>query len=92
MNNSIFILLVFISGFCFSFSITFTYLFYFYYKKIILLIFSLTQTINMVGSIINILIIDPRLMIQIDKNNGFYFVNLLTKTRFFVHFVIFLFY
>lgn len=90
-KHIIFVILVFISGFCFSFSVTFTYLFYFYYKNYILLIFSFSQIINMVGSLINILIVDPRLMMKIDNNNGDYYIKLLTKTRFFVHFIIFLF-
>ena len=90
-KSTIFVLLVFISGFCFSLSVTFTYLFYFYYKNYILLIFSFSQIINMVGSLINILIVDPRLIMKIDNNNGDYYIKLLTKTRFFVHFIIFLF-
>ena len=84
-RNLIFIILVFISGLCFSSSITFTYLFYFYYKHSILLIISISQVINMIGSIINLLIIDPRLMIKIDNNDGYFFVKALTLTRVAVH-------
>jgi hypothetical protein len=84
-RNLIFISLVFISGLCFSSSITFTYLFYFYYKHSILLIISISQFVNMFGSIINLLIIDPRLMIKIDNNDGYFFVKALTKTRILVH-------
>ena len=75
----------YIAGFLFSFSITFLYYISFYFDQKALLLSSLTQFINMFGSMLIILFIDPRIMGAIDDGRGNNEIHILTSSRILVH-------
>jgi hypothetical protein len=79
------ILTSYIAGFLFSFSITFLYYFSFFYPQKALILSSVTQVINMFGSLLLVLFIDPRIMGAIDDGQGYNEIRVLTSTRIFVH-------
>jgi hypothetical protein len=82
---------IFISGFFFSVGITFIYYLSFWYPEKSLTLVSYSQIINMIGSILLILFIDPKIMSSIDVGAGQKEINILTRNRIFVHiFLIFL--
>jgi hypothetical protein len=89
-DNFLFFILSFISGLLFSISITFLYYLTFYYPTKALTLTSYSQIINMVGVLILILLIDPKIMSSIDKGEGFTEIKLLTVSRILVHLVIIL--
>lgn len=82
-----FILLItsYIAGFLFSFSITFLYYISFSYPQKALMLSSMTQIINMFGSLLLILFIDPKIMGLIDDGGGYKEVRILTTSRVLVH-------
>lgn len=82
-----FILLItsYIAGFLFSFSITFLYYISFSYPQKALMLSSMTQIINMFGSLLLILFIDPKIMGLIDDGAGYKEVRILTTSRVLVH-------
>lgn len=80
----------YIAGFLFSFSITFLYYISFSFPQKALMLSSMTQLINMFGSIILILFIDPRIMGAIDDGEGFVEIKILTTSRILVHVTLFL--
>lgn len=75
----------YIAGFLFSISITFLYYVSFSFPQKALLLSSMTQLINMFGSIILILFIDPRIMGAIDDGAGYKEIKILTTSRILVH-------
>ncbi|MGO4816971.1 lipid II flippase family protein [Flavobacterium sp. W22_SRS_FP1] len=82
---------IFISGFLFSVGITFIYYLSFWYPEKSLTLVSYSQIINMIGSILLILFIDPKVMSSIDIGDGQKEIKILTRSRIFVHiFLIFL--
>jgi hypothetical protein len=91
-NNSIFkssTLLFFsvsyLAGFLFSFSISFLYIFSFYFPSKALMLSSFAQIINMFGSLLLILFIDPKIMSLIDKEEGLFEIKVFTISRILVH-------
>ncbi len=87
-DSFVFFILTFISGFIFSISITFLYYFTFYYPAKALTLNSYSQIINMFGSLILILLIDPKVMGLIDKGEGVFEIKLFTISRILVHIVL----
>ena len=75
----------YIAGFLFSISITFLYDVSFSFPQKALILSSMTQLINMFGSIILILFIDPRIMGAIDDGAGYKEIKILTTSRILVH-------
>ena len=75
----------YIAGFLFSISITFLYYVSFSFPQKALILSSMTQLINMFGSIILILFIDPRIMGEIDDGAGYKEIKILTTSRILVH-------
>ena len=75
----------YIAGFLFSISITFLYYVSFSFPQKALILSSMTQLINMFGSIILILFIDPRIMGAIDDGAGYKEIKTLTTSRILVH-------
>ena len=75
----------YIAGFLFSISITFLYYVSFSFPQNALILSSMTQLINMFGSIILILFIDPRIMGAIDDGAGYKEIKILTTSRILVH-------
>ncbi len=73
------------AGFLFSVSITFLYYVSFSFPQKALILSSMTQVINMFGSIILIIFIDPRIMAAIDGGKGFNEIQILTTSRILVH-------
>lgn len=84
-NNYFFFIITFLSGFLFSFSTTFLFYLSFYYPTKALTLTSYSQIINMIGVLILVLIIDPKIMASIDKGKGYEELKLLTTSRIFVH-------
>lgn len=84
-NNWILFLTNYIAGFLFSISITFLYYVSFSFDQKALMLSSLTQFINMVGSMLLILFIDPRIMGAIDDGGGDIEIRILTTSRILVH-------
>ncbi|WP_084673532.1 hypothetical protein [Flavobacterium segetis] len=84
-NNWTLFVTNYIAGFLFSFSITFLYYISFYFDQKALLLSSLTQFINMFGSMLIILFIDPRIMGAIDDGRGNNEIHILTSSRILVH-------
>jgi hypothetical protein len=76
---------IFISGFFFSVGITFIYYLSFWYPEKSLTLVSYSQIINMVGSLLLILFIDPKIMSSIDNGGGQKEIVILTTNRIFVH-------
>jgi hypothetical protein len=76
---------IFISGFFFSVGITFIYYLSFWYPQKSLTLVSYSQIINMIGSLLLILFIDPKIMSSIDVGGGQEEINILTRSRIFVH-------
>ena len=76
---------IFISGFFFSIGITFIYYLSFWYPQKSLTLVSYSQIINMVGSLLLILFIDPKIMSAIDNGAGQNEINILTRNRIYVH-------
>jgi hypothetical protein len=75
----------YIAGFLFSISITFLYYVSFSFPQKALILSSMTQLINMFGSIILILFIDPWIMGAIDDGAGYKEIKILTTSRILVH-------
>ena len=75
----------YIAGFLFSISITFLYYVSFSFPQKALILSSMTQLINMFGSIILILFIDPRIMGAIDDGAGYKEIKILTTSRILAH-------
>ncbi|KIA99819.1 hypothetical protein OA93_03120 [Flavobacterium sp. KMS] len=75
----------YIAGFLFSISITFLYYINFSYPQKALMLSSLTQVINMFGSILLILLIDPKIMGAIDDGQGYKEIKILTTSRILAH-------
>lgn len=75
----------YIAGFLFSVSITFLYFISFSYPQKALMLSSMTQIINMFGSMLLILFIDPRIMGAIDEGNGHREIIILSTSRILVH-------
>lgn len=75
----------YIAGFLFSISITFLYYVSFSYPQKALILSSMTQVINMFGSIMLILFIDPKIMGAIDDGGGHKEIQILTTSRILVH-------
>ena len=75
----------YIAGFLFSISITFLYYVSFSFPQKALILSSMTQLINMFGSIILILFIDPRIMGAIDDGAGYKEIKILSTSRILVH-------
>ena len=75
----------YIAGFLFSISITFLYYVSFSFPQKALILSSMTQLINMFGSIILIIFIDPRIMGAIDDGAGYKEIKILTTSRILVH-------
>ena len=84
-NNWILFVTNYIAGFLFSISITFLYYISFYFDQKALILSSLTQFINMFGSMLIILFIDPRIMGAIDDGGGNKEIHILTSSRILVH-------
>ena len=84
-NNWILFVTNYIAGFLFSISITFLYYISFYFDQKALILSSLTQFINMFGSMLIILFIDPRIMGAIDDGGGSKEIHILTSSRILVH-------
>lgn len=83
--NLIFFLISFIAGFFFSIGITFLYYLSFSFPQKALTLSSYTQIINMVGSLIFVLFLDPKIMSSIDSEKGYNEIRLLTASRITVH-------
>ena len=75
----------YVAGFLFSFSITFLYYISFSYPQKALMLSSMTQIINMFGSLLLILFIDPKIMGLIDDGGGYKEVRIITTSRILVH-------
>lgn len=75
----------YIAGFLFSISITFLYYINFSYPQKALMLSSLTQVVNMFGSILLILLIDPKIMGAIDDGQGYKEIKILTTSRILAH-------
>jgi hypothetical protein len=84
-NNWMLFVTNYIAGFLFSVSITFLYYISFYFDQKALILSSLTQFINMFGSMLIILFIDPRIMGAIDDGGGSKEIHILTSSRILVH-------
>ena len=84
-DNWILFVTNYIAGFLFSISITFLYYISFYFDQKALILSSLTQFINMFGSMLIILFIDPRIMGAIDDGGGSKEIHILTSSRILVH-------
>jgi hypothetical protein len=81
----LFFIVAYFSGFLFSISITFLYYLSFSFPQKALTLSSFTQIINMFGSLILILFIDPKIMSSIDNEEGHQEIILLTLSRVLVH-------
>lgn len=79
----------YIAGFLFSISITFLYIISFSYPQKALILSSMTQVINMFGSMLFILFVDPRIMGAIDDGGGYREIKILTTSRLLVHVTLF---
>jgi hypothetical protein len=75
----------YIAGFLFSISITFLYYISFSFPQKALMLSSMTQIINMFGSMLFVLFIDPRIMGAIDDGRGHKEIMILTTSRILVH-------
>ncbi|MCD0473677.1 DUF2837 family protein [Flavobacterium sp. EDS] len=75
----------YIAGFLFSISITFLYYINFSYPQKALMLSSMTQVINMFGSVLLILLIDPKIMGAIDDGKGYKEIKILTTSRILAH-------
>jgi len=84
-NKVLFFLFSYTSGFLFSFSITFLYFLSFSYPQKALTLTSYSQILNMVGVLLLVLLIDPKIMSSIDRGKGRQEIKLLTTSRIFVH-------
>lgn len=80
----------YIAGFLFSISITFLYYISFSYPEKVLILSSMTQVINMFGSVLLILLVDPKIMGAIDDGGGYKEIKILTTSRILVHITLFL--
>jgi hypothetical protein len=88
MSKMLFSISIFVSGFFFSVGITFIYYLSFWYPEKSLTLVSYSQIINMIGSLLLILFIDPKIMSSIDIGGGQKEINVLTRSRIFVHIVL----
>lgn len=75
----------YVAGFLFSASITFLYYLSFSYPDKALTLSSYTQIINVFGSLMFVLFIDPKIMSSIDKEEGYNEIKILTISRVLVH-------
>lgn len=85
LSYSYLFLTSYIAGFLFSVSITFLYFISFSYPQKALMLSSGTQIINMFGSMLLILFVDPRIMGAIDEGRGHQEIMILTTSRVLVH-------
>jgi hypothetical protein len=85
INNFLFSMYSYASGFLFSFSITFLYYLSFSYPQKALTLTSYSQILNMFGVFLLVLLIDPKIMSAIDHGQGHQEIKLLTTARIFVH-------
>lgn len=85
LSNFYLFFISYIAGFLFSISITFLYFVSFSYPQKALMLSSGTQIINMFGSMLLILFIDPRIMGAIDEGKGHQEIMVLTTSRILVH-------
>jgi hypothetical protein len=94
LDKLLFISFSYVSGFMFSFSTSFLYYFSFSYPQKALTLTSHSQILNMIGVLLLVLLIDPKIMSNIDNGKGKNEIRLLTASRIFVHFtlIILLFY
>ena len=90
LTNVLFFVITFIAGFLFSMSITFLYYLSFSFPQKALMLSSLTQIINMFGSLILVLFIDPKIMSCIDEEEGYHEISMLTMSRVIVHLILIL--
>jgi hypothetical protein len=84
-HKSFFFIITFISGFLFSFSTTFLFYLSFFYPTKALTLTSYSQIINMIGVLILVLLIDPKIMSSIDEGKGHEELKILTTSRIYVH-------
>lgn len=85
LNEVYFFIIAYFSGLFFSFSITFLYYLSFFYPQKALTLTSYSQILNMVGVLLLLLLIDPRIMSSIDKGKGHSELRILTSSRILVH-------
>ncbi|MEO7975776.1 alkanesulfonate monooxygenase [Flavobacterium sp.] len=85
ISDFYFFIISYIAGFLFSVSITFLYIISFSYPQKALMLTSFTQIINMFGSMLLILFIDPRVMGSIDEGQGHREIMILATSRILVH-------
>lgn len=85
IKDFVFYFVCYLAGLLFSFSISFLYIVSFYFPNKVLILSSLTQIINMFGSLLLILFIDPKIMSSIDKEEGLFEIKILTTSRIVVH-------
>jgi len=80
-----FFIIAYFSGLFFSFSITFLYYLSFFYPQKALTLTSYSQILNMVGTLLLLLLIDPKIMSSIDSGRGHSELKTLTSSRILVH-------
>ena len=85
LSSVYFFIIAYFSGLFFSFSITFLYYLSFFYPQKALTLTSYSQILNMFGTLLLLLLIDPKIMSSIDKGSGHAELKLLTTSRILVH-------
>jgi asparagine N-glycosylation enzyme membrane subunit Stt3 len=85
LNSFYFFVIAYFSGLLFSFSITFLYYLSFFYPQKALTLTSYSQILNMVGTLLLLLLIDPKIMSSIDSGRGHSELRILTSSRILVH-------
>lgn len=85
LSGVYFFIVAYFSGFLFSFSITFLYYLSFFYPQKALTLTSYSQILNMVGTVLLLLLIDPKMMSSIDSGRGHAELKILTSSRILVH-------
>ena len=85
LSGFYFFIVAYLAGLFFSFSITFLYYLSFFYPQKALTLTSYSQILNMVGVLLLLLLIDPKLMTAIDKGKGHDELKQLTISRILVH-------
>jgi hypothetical protein len=85
MSSFYFFIIAYFSGLFFSFSTTFLYYLSFFYPQKALTLTSYSQILNMVGTLLLLLLIDPKIMSSIDNGRGHAELKILTSSRILVH-------
>lgn len=85
MSGFNFFITAYFSGLLFSFSITFLYYLSFFYPQKALTLTSYSQILNMIGTLLLLLLIDPKIMSSIDNGRGDAELKILTTSRILVH-------